>query len=146
MTFWNGSHWVQEAAPPSRIKPSRLQNWAATCLMVAGFALVAMPLAATYARSSTPHAAPSCGLAAVTLAGTDVVQITASGLPHGANFEISWTEPQITQTQYYWSTNQGTLQDTVLNNQGPGEYTASVWWRSNKGNVWETSCSMDVGY
>jgi hypothetical protein len=144
MSFWDGNQWVDEAAPHVPVVRSRVRDWAATTVMLVGLSLAVMPFASTMARTSGGHADAACSLAAMNLGNTDVVQITATGLPHKANFEIYWTEPQITQTQYYWSTNQGMLQDTVLNNQGPGSYGASVWWRSSKGDVWEADCSLTV--
>lgn len=53
MSYWNGSHWVEET-PASRPRPpSRLATWAATGLMVIGFGAVAMPLQLTAARTAS---------------------------------------------------------------------------------------------
>ena len=142
MTFWDGSQWVDETPAPSH-KPSRLHNWAATGLMVLGLAAITVPLRFAAASSHNTGGA-SCTLSSAVLGGAAVIQISAVGVRHSTDFMIEWVEPSITQTEYMWSTSQGTLQDTVMNDQGTGTYSATLYWRSNKGDVWEASCSTTV--
>jgi hypothetical protein len=102
--------------------------------------LMAIP-AVAHAQSK---ADPSCTLSSIVLGGTSVIQIDATGLHHNANYEIDWVEPLMTQTEYMWSTSKGELQDTVLDDQGSGTYTANLLYLGSQGGVWETSCSLTV--
>lgn len=96
------------------------------------------------------HAQPTCSLSQRTLGGVDVIQIDASGLRHNADYRIDWVEPQITQVQYRWSSVTGTLYQTVLDNQGPGTFTASLFFLSygprgqEPSATFEASCSLAV--
>jgi hypothetical protein len=112
--------------------------------MIVGLAAVVAPLQLIAASSHNSGNAASCTLSSVVLGGSPVIEIDAVGMRRSANYKIEWAEPAITQTQYMWSTSKGQLQDTVMNNQGSGAYSASVYWRSNRGDVWEAACSTNV--
>ncbi len=143
MSYWDGTRWLADKTA-SAPKPSRLHNWAATAVMVFGLAAVIAPLQLIAASSNNTGNDASCTLSSIVLGGSDVIEIDAAGMRHSTNYSIEWVEPAITQTEYMWSTSKGQLQDTVMNNQGSGTYSASLYWRSSKGDVWEASCSMAV--
>lgn len=90
-------------------------------------------------------AAPSCSLSSLVLGGVPVVSASAVNLKHGV-YEIAWTEPQITQTQYVSTTSWGSAGQTVLNNQGSGTYTASFWSVDKAANpvALVATCSLSV--
>ena len=142
--FWDGSHWVAETTDTPVTRPSRLTDWAVTGLMIFAIGAVALPLQLVAASSHNTGSAASCTLSSVVLGGAAVIEIDAVGVRHSTDFMIEWAEPAITQTEYMWSTSQGTLMDTVMNDQGSGTYSAALYWRSNKGDVWEASCSTTV--
>lgn len=144
MSFWNGSRWVNESTPTPTSKPSRLADWAATGLMILALGAVAAPLQFVAAGSHNTGGGASCTLSSVVLGGAAVIEIDAVGMRHSTDYKIEWAEPTILQTEYMWSTSKGTLQDTVMNDQGSGSYSADLYWRSNKGDVWEASCSTTV--
>jgi hypothetical protein len=112
--------------------------------MVVGLAVVIAPVQLIAASSHNGGSGASCTLSSVVLGGSPVIQIDALGMRRSANYRIEWVEPVITQTEYMWSTSKGQLQDTVINNQGTGAYSASLYWRSNHGDVWEAACSTSV--
>jgi hypothetical protein len=140
MSFWDGNRWVSEPAVEQPPAPSRRTNWAATALMLLGLLAIAIPLQLV-AAGNTP---PGCALSARMAGSSSVVQVDGWGMRHSADYVIRWTEPQITQVQYWWSSSKGNLQQTVLNNQGSGTYTASLYYRGPKGETWEASCSLGV--
>jgi hypothetical protein len=144
MSTWDGTRWVADKAAPSAPRPSRAANWAATAVMVIGLAAVIAPLQLLAASSHNTGNGASCTLSSMVLGGSAVVEIDAVGMRHSTNYLIEWVEPALTQTEYMWSTSKGQLQDTVMNNQGAGTFSASLYWRSNQGDVWEASCSMAV--
>ena len=122
------------------------RNRFGAALLVACCTITALAMSSAPAAASSRHAGPSCSLASVTLGGADVVFLNVAGVQHGAWFQVDWVEPQITQVQYMWSTSSGVLQDDVLNDQGSGTYTASVWSLDKRGNpvALETTCSAAV--
>jgi len=73
MTFWDGSHWVDETPTPT--KPSRLHNWAATGLMVLSLAAIAVPLQLVAAASHKhdPGVAVACDPAPCAVGGSITV-------------------------------------------------------------------------
>jgi hypothetical protein len=93
MTFWNGSHWVDETpASSSPTKPSRLHNWAVTGLMVLSLTAIALPLHLVAAAS---HHSGNSGCA-VNPANADVGEVyvvSAWGIPAGAAVNIWVTDP-----------------------------------------------------
>lgn len=96
----------------------------------------------------TGHAAstPSCSLSSLVLGGVPVVSASAVNLKHNAAFEIAWSEPSITQTQYVSSTSWGSAGQTVLNDQGSGTYTAAFWSVDKAAHpvALLTTCSISV--
>jgi hypothetical protein len=108
--------------------------------MIAGLTMTVLPLALS---AAAVHSA-GCSLSSVVLGGTAVVQVDGWGMKRSADYVIRWSEPLITQTQYWWSTSKGTLQQTVLNNQGPGTYQASLYYLGRQGEFWEASCLLEV--
>lgn len=139
MSFWNGTRWIEDKQSAPRKDSSRASRWSATILMLFGLAAVAVPLTLVSAGQ-----APGCALSSVVLGGTPVVQVDGWDMRHNATYVIRWVEPTITQTQYWWSTSKGMLQQTVLNNQGTGVFSASLYYLGPRGETWETSCSMTV--
>jgi hypothetical protein len=144
MSYWNGTRWVAEMTAPPPSPPSRAANWAATAVIVVGLAAAIAPLQLIAASAHNAGSGASCTLSSLVLGGSPVIEIDALGMRHSANYKIEWIEPAITQTQYMWSTSKGQLQDTVMNNQGSGTFSASLYWRSNHGDVWEADCSTTV--
>jgi hypothetical protein len=108
--------------------------------MLAGIGMLIVPIAMATAGGSSA----GCALSTTVLGGTPVVQIDGWGMKHSADYVIRWVEPVITQTQYWWSTSRGVLQQTVLNNQGAGTYQASLYYLGRRGEVWEATCSLEV--
>jgi hypothetical protein len=144
MSFWNGTQWVTEEHAPN---PKRTHFSVRSATLVSAITLAAallMPLSTVAAAAHHTSSTVSCTLSSVVLGGSAVIEIDAVGVRHSSNFKIEWVEPAITQTEYMWSTSTGTLQDTVMNDQGSGTYSASLYWRSNSGDVWEASCSTSV--
>jgi len=117
----------------------------ATLLVAAGLAGT-VGLTDGSAAGSGRHSDPSCTLVAESLGGSPVVFLSVTGLAHGAWFQIDWTEPQITQVQYMWSTSTGVLEDSVMNDQGSGVYSATVWSLDKHGNpvAQQAACSVPV--
>ena len=140
MSFWDGKQWVAEGAAEPKRAPSSPARWAATLVMLLGLLAVAVPLQLVLAGGATP----GCALSSVERGGTPVIQVDGWGMRHNATYVIRWVEPLITQTQYWWSTSKGQLQQTVLNNQGSGVYTASLFEMGRRGETWEASCSIAV--
>jgi len=118
---------------------------AAVAALIASSGTVAIAPRAAGA-ASVRHATPTCSLSAQTLGGAQVIFFSMSGLQHNAWFQIEWSEPQITQVQHMWSTSTGVLQDDVMNDQGSGTYTASVWSLDRQGNpaLMAATCSLSV--
>jgi hypothetical protein len=75
MTFWDGSHWVEETPASSPKHPSRLHNWAATGLMIFSLAAIAVPiqLVAAASHKHDPGVAVACDPAPCTVGGSITV-------------------------------------------------------------------------
>ena len=140
MAYWNGRRWIAGDALAREPASAHVARWAATVLMLIGLLALVIPLRMALAGKT----APGCALSGLELGGAAVVQVNGWGMRHSADYVLRWTEPQITQVQYWWSTSRGTLQQTVLNNQGSGTYSVALFYRGPKGEVWDASCSMGV--
>ena len=146
MSFWNGTEWVAEQHAPTTPSPrrARFTGWSTAIVSVLALVALVVPFSPITLAAHHTSSTSACTLTSVVLGGSAVIEIDATGVRHNSNFKIEWVEPAITQTEYMWSTSSGTLQDTVMNNQGSGTYSASLYWRSNGGDVWEASCSTSV--
>jgi len=122
------------------------RNRICAALLVACGAITAFGVAGRPAAAAPRHSDPTCSLTAQSMGGADVVFIDAAGLSHGAWFQVDWVEPQITQVQYMWSTSAGVLQDSVMNDQGSGTYTATIWSLDRHGapQSFQATCSVSV--
>jgi hypothetical protein len=109
MTFWNGSHWVDEtptSATPT--KASRLHNWAATGLMILSLTAIAVPIQLVAAAS---HHDSSSGCA-VDPSSADVGEtyvVSAWGIPTGTAVNLWITEDGVTTGRPLGSTPDGTF-------------------------------------
>jgi hypothetical protein len=80
MSFWDGTHWVDEKAATPVRRPSRLTNWAATAVMMIGIAAIATPLQFT-AAASRHRSDPPCTITPSPAAVGSAVTLSATGLP-----------------------------------------------------------------
>ena len=122
------------------------RNRVCAALLVACGAITTLGFGGRPAAAASRHSDPTCTLTAERLGGADVVFLDAAGLAHGAWFQVDWVEPQITQVQYMWATSAGVLQDDVMNDQGSGTYTATIWSLDKRGipQSFQATCSVSV--
>jgi hypothetical protein len=123
MTFWNGSHWVDETPTPT--KPSRLHNWAATSLMVLALGAVALPLQLVAAAS---HHSSTSGCAVDPLSADvgETYVVSAWGIPTGIAVNLWVTENGVTAGSPLGSTPDGAFNlNEVSSTPGVTTYTFS---------------------
>jgi hypothetical protein len=108
MSFWNGTHWVEETPAPPAPRPSRAANWAATAAMTIGLAAILAPLQLIAAAS---HHSNNSGCA-VSTASADVGEVyvvSAWGIPTGTAVNLWVTENGVTTGSPLGSTPDGTF-------------------------------------
>jgi hypothetical protein len=92
MTFWNGSHWVEDTPATAIRQPSRLATWAATGLMVLGFGAVAVPLqfAAAASHRHDPGLTVTCDPSPCAVGGSITVNGNGFTPSAGGQQVILW--------------------------------------------------------
>jgi hypothetical protein len=78
MSYWDGSRWIPETVSTPAPRPRRLNDWAATAVMIVGLVALIAPLqliAAASHRKADPGLTASCGASVCTVGGS----LTVSG-------------------------------------------------------------------
>jgi hypothetical protein len=108
MSYWNGTHWLQEEETRAPRPPSHSANWIATLLMALGLAALMAPMSFIAAASHNAGAS-GCSVSPSSADVGETYVVSAWGVPTGSAVNLWVTVDGVTTGSPLGSTPDGTF-------------------------------------
>ncbi len=108
MSYWKGTHWVEDAPTPITRERSRSASWIATVVMILGLIALMTPL--SFIAAASHHSAPSgCAVDPSSADVGETYVVSAWGIPTGTAVNLWVSADGVTSGSPLGSTPDGTF-------------------------------------